>query len=134
MTNRNTSFPADPIFAAIAAHQETIRTLDATLAERQLIYKPGDLDAPELDPGIVDAERRAAGVVVNTAPTTRVGLKALEAHLANDSSSLCWWWIRNQLVDEGQTFDYPCSGREYFSIPVARFVARRAAEIAAEGR
>jgi hypothetical protein len=122
-----TSLDSDPIFAAISRHNETARALDATLAERQRLYTPGNF--PELDPGLADAEQEAAAVVVNTVPTTRAGLKALEAHLAKERSSLCWAQIRNQLVDEGQTFEPSSSSLEYFGIPVARFIAARTAEL-----
>jgi hypothetical protein len=124
-----TSLDSDPIHAAIATFRSATAATDAAIVELQRLYKPGDKDVPSLDP-VSDAENAAALAVVNTVPTTRAGLEALEAHLANDRSSLCWWWIRNQLLEEGQTFDDPCSVREYFSIPVARFVARRAAEFA----
>jgi hypothetical protein len=118
----------DPVHAAIATHKAAARMLDAVLAERHLIYKPGDVDAPEFDQGIVDAEREAARLVVNTVPTTRAGLQALEEHLANDRSSLCWFWIRNQIVTDEEIWQR-YRGEAYFSAPVARFVERRAAEL-----
>jgi len=75
------------------------------------------------------AECAAAWVLIETAPTTYVGLRALERHLRDDRNCGAIHFIQHTFTTDGCT--YTISGD--LDQGVNRLIAKRAAEIAAEG-
>ena len=76
------SADADPIFAAIDAHRETVGKFDIE-RERLAGAAPDDSNWRPAQAALM-AESAAASVLISTAPTTPAGLRALEFHLRDD--------------------------------------------------
>jgi hypothetical protein len=132
---------ADPIFASIDEHLAMIRERDSARAMSAPWPELRDLFA---------LEGYAALCVVETAPTTMAGLRALEAHLDLDGDRLhgpmeCLRIIRNrwlesqpncEMSDEDVAYvraapanDYKEFWRRYYQRPREAFIVDRRSEI-----
>jgi hypothetical protein len=113
------SAEADPIFAAIDTHRNTtIHPLEGDGP-----YEPGQV---EKFVETTVAKSRAALALIATAPTTRAGLRALDAHLRQDNRAR--WYIRRPGEDPfARLADATASCEE----AVNWLIAKRAAEIGA---
>ena len=110
----------DPIFAAIDAHREAVTTFSALNAK--MIEAPLPLrSAPEELQAAFSALLVPAAALIDTAPTTRAGLRALERHLREDGSLFARRFI-NRTVTYGDVSDESPEA-------VAWLIAKRAAEI-----
>jgi hypothetical protein len=111
--------PVDPIFAAIDAHSKAAQTMDRLIAAK----------APSAARyAAMDEEFRVGNIMIlDTAPTTRAGLRALEVHLRDPRN---WGALFMAVVQPELT-----AGRLPASIDSrenAKFViAKRTAELAA---
>jgi hypothetical protein len=127
---------ADPIFAAIAAHRASVETTDRN---ERLLAARRDGDWRPTHAALV-AEHAAAKAMVDTAPRTRAGLRALERHLRDDAGNGALHFIQPDVtIDELAHICGLCK-RDGISLSevtkrwvVDGFIAKRAAEIAAEG-
>jgi hypothetical protein len=82
---------ADPIFAAIDAHREAVTTFNAMHAKMVAEALNDSNGAPlplQLAPAMLQAafsaQLASAGALIDTAPTTRAGLRALEVYLRDE--------------------------------------------------
>jgi hypothetical protein len=118
---------ADPIFAAIEAHREASCAYDAASKAAWARYNLGYVS--ECDALVAAIDR-----VIDTAPTTRAGLKALSDYLADAENWGIGVRINQRLRAEGHVFkinpdpDLTMADR-FFGSSVAFFIARRTAEI-----
>jgi hypothetical protein len=71
----------DPIFAAIAEHQASIQNADRENERLEAADPDGDWRPTH---AALMAEGAAAKALIETPPTTRAGLRALEDHLRED--------------------------------------------------
>jgi hypothetical protein len=118
---------ADPIYAAIEAHREASRAYDAASKAAWARYNLGYVSECDV---LVAAIDRA----IDTAPTTRGGLKTLSDYLAEAENGGIGVRIHQRLQAEGHVFeinpdpDLTMADR-FFGSSVAFFIARRTAEI-----
>jgi hypothetical protein len=118
---------ADPIYAAIEAHREASSAYDAASKAAWARYNLGYVS--ECDALVAAIDR-----VIDTAPTTRGGLKALSDYLAEGENGGIGVRINQRLRAEGHVFeinpdpDLTMADR-FFGSSVAFFIARRTAEI-----
>jgi hypothetical protein len=113
---------ADPIFAAIAAHRASIEKTDRLLELAELRGMSSDLNSMVHD--ALRGEIKIAKALIETPPTTRAGLRALEEYLRrNDHVSR--GIERTVTTDEGYTYTI-CGGCN-----INWLIAKRAAEIGA---
>jgi hypothetical protein len=115
------ALPADPIFAAIAAHGDRWNAVNRA-HER---FVAGLADHHPVQAALL-AQCVAAKTLIETAPTTRAGLRALECYLREDRNSNVRMTIRmTGTMDDGRTYTWSCVGPE----GVNWLIAQRAAEI-----
>jgi hypothetical protein len=110
---------ADPIYGAIDAHREAAATFQTVV--EVLERKAGP--CPDVRPfdAAVEARYAAGKALIETAPTTRAGLWALEAHLRDDRHSFARWFIRLPLIlDDGRLRTTSCGGPEAVDWFIAR--------------
>jgi hypothetical protein len=120
--NRVCITPADPIYAAIAEHQASIQNADRENERLEAAGPDGDWRPTHAALVAIGA---AARVLMDTAPTTYAGLRALEDYLNDDRNrSLIGRIERTITTDDG--FTYRMGGG---SGAVDWFIAKRAAEI-----
>ena len=126
--------PVDPVFAAIDAHAESVRTVQAR-HERLLRMIGGDMAAAEdlcrspetrAVQAALLAECAAGTVLIATAPTTSAGLRALADHLRDDRYRGARWFIERTVTTDGG-FSYDSRGN------VEWLIAKRAAELGIAG-
>jgi hypothetical protein len=87
----------DPVFAAaIAPHQETVRTVDDAYSAVLLAVAEVADTGPMQD--ALNAEAIAARVMIETAPTTQAGLGALAAHLGDERNRSVRFFIRRPII------------------------------------
>jgi hypothetical protein len=130
-TSRRSPAPiADPIFAAIAAHREAAATFQIVIEALTLEGEAAGPAGPCPDVRPLDAACKAryyaAQALIETAPTTHAGLRALENHLRDDRHSLARGFIRLPVIDDDGRFIQQCGYPE----AVDWFIAQRASEIA----
>ena len=122
----------DPIFAAIDEHREASRAYDAASKAAWARRRNGGDDlgyGAECDALVATIDR-----VIDTAPSTRGGLKTLSDYLAEAENGGIGVRINQRLQAEGHVFeinpdpDLTMADR-FFGSSVAFFIARRAAEI-----
>ena len=119
-----TSPPRDPIFDAIDAHREAIAKFNT---EHERPVAAGGPDGSNWHPAqaALMAEVAAAKALIETAPTTRAGLRALERHLHEDDSRLALHFIKRPFTVDGRRMGAVSGGSE----GVDWLIAQRAAEI-----
>jgi hypothetical protein len=124
----------DPIFAAIDAHREAVtafNALNAKMIEEALIASNGAplplQSAPERLQAAFSALLVPAAALIDTAPTTRAGLRALERHLREDDSLWARRFIELPVTRNGITL----TSRDESLESIDRLIAKRAAEISA---
>ena len=113
----------DPIFAAIEAHAKADDEF-WTLYEELLAVGPENAGHLPIEATVV-AEFKAARAMIDTAPTTHAGLRALEAHLRADRHYTARGFIG---VPCGRGFAHHFDGAENQK-SVDWLIAKRAAEI-----
>jgi hypothetical protein len=128
------ALPADPIYSAIDAHAESVRTV-WTLHARLLRMIGGDMAVAEdlcrspetrAVQAALLAECAAATALIETAPTTRAGLRALADHLRDDRYRSALWFIERTVRTDGG-FSYDSRGN------IDWLIAKRAAELGIAG-
>jgi hypothetical protein len=131
------AIPADPIFAAIDAHAESVRTV-WTLQARLLGMIGGDMAVAEdlcrspetrAVQAALLAECAAGTALIETAPTTSAGLRALEDHLRDDRFRSARMQISYTVTANGHTYTCGSDGPE----GAAWLIAKRAAELGIAG-
>lgn len=113
----------DPIFAAIDAHARATDALWA-LHEESLAVGPENADHLPLETA-VRACFETEAALIDTAPTTRAGLRALEAHLRQDRHKHARWSIPRLAKTRNAPFSTHIDSLE----SVDWLIAKRAAEI-----
>jgi hypothetical protein len=122
---------ADPIFAAIDDHRAAGRAFDAAFRVAWLRNGYGGGPSVSVECAV---EVAAIDRVIDTAPTTRAGLKALSDYLTEIRSGCISGMISQRLQAEGHIFEInpdtnlPITDRP-FGASTAFFIARRAEEI-----
>ena len=135
VTGAAIAMPApDPIFAAIEAHRAACAAFDLVYAPVRAAWPVQAIDLVDvLDfdhiHAVADLETAATNSLLDTAPTTRGGLRALEAHLTDERSYLLRHLAWQRLNAEGHRFPRATEGREFNDAPVAMFLARHAAAL-----
>jgi hypothetical protein len=118
----------DPIFATIEAHAKASAALWA-LHEESLAVGPENAGHLQIEAAVA-AELDAAKALIDTAPNTQIGLRALEAHLREDRHRSARGFIkRTHTTETGRT--YTSSNWELENVDW--LIAKRAAEIANAG-
>jgi hypothetical protein len=124
MLSTLTGSASDPIFAAIAAHREAAATFLAVLGVLSADADP----YPDMRPlgAAIRARYAATNALIEMAPTTSAGLRALQAHLRDDRYSSDRPFIGLPVIfDDGRLCTIECRYPE----AVDWFIARRASEM-----
>ena len=117
------SAEADPIFAAMDAHRDRLDVTDR--ANERLAAAGPDGDSRPMQAALW-AELAAAKALIETAPTTRAGLRALESYLRKDRNNNARMGIQmTGTMESGRTYTWSSGGPE----SVDWLIAKRAAEI-----
>jgi hypothetical protein len=117
------SADADPIFAAMDAHRDRMDVTDR--ANERLAAAGPDGDSRPMQAALW-AEHAAAKALIETAPTTRAGLRALESYLREDRNNNARMGIQmTGTMESGRTYTWSSGGPE----SVDWLIAKRAAEI-----
>jgi hypothetical protein len=113
------------VFAAIEVHAKASDELWA-LHEESHALGPQNADHLPIEAATVAAELGASQTLINTAPSTLAGLRALEAHLREDRHRSAQGIIKiTSTTETGRTYAYSSWGHE----SVDRLIAKRLAEI-----
>jgi hypothetical protein len=118
-----TTAASDPIFAAIEAHAKATDEIWA-LSEKSLAVGPENMDFDLVQAAVVACHELDAALI-DTAPTTRAGLRALDAHLRQDRHKNARWYIPRLTGKRLPPFSTHIDSLE----GVDWLIAKRAAEI-----
>jgi hypothetical protein len=121
------SADADPIFAAIDRHQETAGKVDTEAARLVAVGLDGDNWMPMQAALLADCA--AGNALIETAPNTRAGLRALDDHLRKDRNRNALWFVKRPILDglDGRHLGFIASTEPE---AVDWLIAKHAAEIA----